>query len=137
MRVRLILVAVALLLGGGALYFWQAGWPSPTWIEGGKAATNQHVAEAVTGDSAPVAATPGRALPADDKSGGSGVARVAVTPVRKSEVPIYLSGIGTVQAYYKIDIMAQVDGIITKMPFQRSEERRVGKECRSRWSTYH
>src|SRR3712207_9432005 len=23
------------------------------------------------------------------------------------------------------------------IPFMRSEERRVGKECRSRWSTYH
>ena len=23
------------------------------------------------------------------------------------------------------------------MPFARSEERRVGKECRSRWSPYH
>ena len=23
------------------------------------------------------------------------------------------------------------------MPLQRSEERRVGKECRSRWSPYH
>ena len=126
MRVRLILVAVALLLGGGALYFWQAGWPSPSWIEGGKAATNQHVAEAVTGDSAPVAATLGRALPADDKAGGSGVARVAVTPVRKSEVPIYLSGIGTVQAYYKIDITAQVDGIITKMPFEEGQDVKVG-----------
>jgi membrane fusion protein, multidrug efflux system len=128
MRVRLILVlvAVALLLGGGALYFWQAGWPSSSWIEGGKAATNQHVAEAVTGNSAPVAATLGRALPADDKAGGSGVARVAVTPVRKSEVPIYLSGIGTVQAYYKIDITAQVDGIITKMPFQEGQDVKVG-----------
>ena len=24
-----------------------------------------------------------------------------------------------------------------RMPSQRSEERRVGKECRSRWSPYH
>ena len=26
---------------------------------------------------------------------------------------------------------------IEQMVFQRSEERRVGKECRSRWSPYH
>ena len=25
----------------------------------------------------------------------------------------------------------------TEIPFWRSEERRVGKECRSRWSPYH
>ena len=24
-----------------------------------------------------------------------------------------------------------------KIPWERSEERRVGKECRSRWSPYH
>src|SRR2546430_11286788 len=26
---------------------------------------------------------------------------------------------------------------LTKLLFERSEERRVGKECRSRWSPYH
>ena len=26
---------------------------------------------------------------------------------------------------------------IENAPFRRSEERRVGKECRSRWSPYH
>ena len=25
----------------------------------------------------------------------------------------------------------------TRLSFERSEERRVGKECRSRWSPYH
>ena len=28
-------------------------------------------------------------------------------------------------------------GVITQLQDQRSEERRVGKECRSRWSPYH
>ena len=28
-------------------------------------------------------------------------------------------------------------GLHFKIPFIRSEERRVGKECRSRWSPYH
>ena len=28
-------------------------------------------------------------------------------------------------------------GIIPQCGFSRSEERRVGKECRSRWSPYH
>jgi len=27
--------------------------------------------------------------------------------------------------------------IVLTLPFTRSEERRVGKECRSRWSPYH
>src|SRR6266508_1202870 len=29
------------------------------------------------------------------------------------------------------------NGGITQSPFRRSEERRVGKECRSRWSPHH
>ena len=29
------------------------------------------------------------------------------------------------------------NGIAIKLPAERSEERRVGKECRSRWSPYH
>ena len=29
------------------------------------------------------------------------------------------------------------NGFITKLDYYRSEERRVGKECRSRWSPYH
>src|SRR2546425_12996509 len=28
-------------------------------------------------------------------------------------------------------------GELSRAPLQRSEERRVGKECRSRWSPYH
>ena len=36
--------------------------------------------------------------------------------------------------------MATKKGIVKKTPitdYARSEERRVGKECRSRWSPYH
>src|SRR5258708_6610428 len=29
------------------------------------------------------------------------------------------------------------NGVYTRFIFNRSEERRVGKECRSRWSPYH
>ena len=31
----------------------------------------------------------------------------------------------------------EIDGILTDKSDARSEERRVGKECRSRWSPYH
>ena len=30
-----------------------------------------------------------------------------------------------------------VNGYVLERRFNRSEERRVGKECRSRWSPYH
>ena len=37
-------------------------------------------------------------------------------------------------AGYKINIQKPVEFLYTN---NRSEERRVGKECRSRWSPYH
>src|SRR2546425_10742249 len=40
---------------------------------------------------------------------------------------------GTMQAYVESPIYARTNGYLKK----RSEERRVGKECRSRWSPYH
>ena len=41
--------------------------------------------------------------------------------------------IGRVLLYTVLIAMA----LFTLIPFVRSEERRVGKECRSRWSPYH
>src|SRR5690554_7153790 len=34
-------------------------------------------------------------------------------------------------------IKRDVNHMYVILPFERSEERRVGKECRSRWSPYH
>ena len=45
----------------------------------------------------------------------------------------YRSFTGLTEFYYKVhgeDVQAVTDP-------ERSEERRVGKECRSRWSPYH
>jgi len=43
-----------------------------------------------------------------------------------------------VRAYYLEGLKANAEGALTQVSkFQRSEERRVGKECRSRWSPYH
>src|SRR3712207_8577082 len=37
----------------------------------------------------------------------------------------------------EVDMIAKVERGSTKEILSRSEERRVGKECRSRWSPYH
>src|SRR5258706_2858289 len=34
-------------------------------------------------------------------------------------------------------LKTRLDRTVVRAPFSRSEERRVGKECRSRWSPYH
>src|SRR5256886_15675983 len=38
---------------------------------------------------------------------------------------------------HMVSVSAISDAVNTEQPGERSEERRVGKECRSRWSPYH
>ena len=43
-----------------------------------------------------------------------------------------------IQAYLKKQEKSQVNNLTLHLKkLERSEERRVGKECRSRWSPYH
>ena len=39
--------------------------------------------------------------------------------------------------FIELDVYASRDGELVVIHDDRSEERRVGKECRSRWSPYH
>jgi multidrug efflux system membrane fusion protein len=47
---------------------------------------------------------------------------VRVARVRAEDVPIYLSGIGTVQAYNTVNITTRVDGQITKILFKEGQD---------------
>ena len=51
---------------------------------------------------------------------------------------VYNRAVADVQERLQARVM-EVDGEVYEAEFQywRSEERRVGKECRSRWSPYH
>src|SRR5260370_20155972 len=44
---------------------------------------------------------------------------------------------GTRSCATRLDLAGRAGSRQTVEPLQRSEERRVGKECRSRWSPYH
>ena len=46
-------------------------------------------------------------------------------------------GCGMFLAMFTFAVVAQNNIEFKKANFPRSEERRVGKECRSRWSPYH
>src|ERR1044071_2893087 len=46
--------------------------------------------------------------------------------------PLYMSGVFAPYAFSPVS-----QGSVSTTVFTRSEERRVGKECRSRWSPYH
>ena len=54
---------------------------------------------------------------------------------------VSMGGATVVSASGEADLPKQVFGIVADCPYtsvwERSEERRVGKECRSRWSPYH
>ena len=73
------------------------------------------------------------------------VARVRATVIRDE-----VQAVGSLRSRRSVALRPEVSGRITQLHFsdgarvrkgqvlvQRSEERRVGKECRSRWSPYH
>ncbi len=51
---------------------------------------------------------------------------VAVTTVRVEDVPIYLSGIGTVQAYNTVAVKSRIDGQITQILFTEGQDVKAG-----------
>src|SRR5438874_5913657 len=68
-----------------------------------------------------------------------GIRDLYVTGVQTCALPIS-AGSGVAQSQYRYErLSARVRGSRAASPAtsHRSEERRVGKECRSRWSPYH
>jgi membrane fusion protein, multidrug efflux system len=51
---------------------------------------------------------------------------VVVVAARTEDVPIYLSGIGTVQAYNTVNVQTQVDGQISQILFREGQDVKVG-----------
>src|SRR2546430_14036994 len=45
--------------------------------------------------------------------------------------------VGALQVAQVVDLEARRAPLVAGLAKERSEERRVGKECRSRWSPYH
>jgi multidrug efflux system membrane fusion protein len=51
---------------------------------------------------------------------------VTVTQARVQDVPVYLNGIGTVQAFNTVQVRAQVNGVLTALPAHEGQEVRKG-----------
>ena len=51
---------------------------------------------------------------------------VSAVPVRRRDVPIYLTGLGTVQAYNSVLVKSRVDGQIVKINFSEGKDVRAG-----------
>src|SRR5215475_14905430 len=52
---------------------------------------------------------------------------VAVAPVQKQDVPVYLSGLGSVTAFNTANIKSRVDGQIMKVNFREGQDVREGE----------
>jgi multidrug efflux system membrane fusion protein len=51
---------------------------------------------------------------------------VDVAPVRRADVPVYLEGLGTIQAFYTVTVTARVDGQIEKVAFKEGQDVKKG-----------
>lgn len=56
----------------------------------------------------------------------SAVVSVVLAPVRKQALPVYLDGLGTVQAYNTATVRAQVSGQLINVPFKEGDEVKKG-----------
>src|SRR2546428_11189254 len=81
---------------------------------------------------APGAGTPGGTVTVSDGTGGTCQASVSAGSCQLASTS---AGAKTLVASYPGD--ANFNPSSDSAAHQRSEERRVGKECRSRWSPYH
>lgn len=63
-------------------------------------------------------------------AGGRGGMTVPVvaTDVTKRDVPVYLDGLGTVQAFNTVTVRARVDGALTKVSFTEGQDVKTGDE---------
>jgi multidrug efflux system membrane fusion protein len=120
MKVRLLLLVFAAVLICGAVYqsnlidgqFWarlkqgrsQASPQATPTVEAAR--PNNNLRPAALSDANPVP--------------------VVVAPVRKNDVPIYLSGLGTVQAFYMVAVKSQVDGVIVRVNFREGQDVKTG-----------
>jgi hypothetical protein len=60
------------------------------------------------------------------RAGGRPSVPVSVAVASRQDVPIYLTGIGTVQAYFTVDIHAKVDGELQEVLFTEGQQVRKG-----------
>src|SRR2546430_10975232 len=71
-----------------------------------------------------------------------GIRDLTVTGVQTCALPIFkpslMAMLGVMHRKQPdIELPPQLEKMRDRATFNRSEERRVGKECRSRWSPYH
>jgi multidrug efflux system membrane fusion protein len=64
---------------------------------------------------------------AGGRAGASAAVPVSVAPVLRQNVPIILTGLGTVQAYYTVTLRSRVDGQMMSVNFREGQDVRKGQ----------
>lgn len=64
--------------------------------------------------------------PAATRAGARPGVPVMVAPVRTADVPVYLAGLGTVQAYHTVTVRAMVDGPLISVNFREGQDVKKG-----------
>lgn len=71
-------------------------------------------------------AAPTHAQPAPTRPGGGAPVPVSAAPAQIQDVPVYLRGLGTVQAYRSVTVRARVDGVIDRIAFTEGQDVKPG-----------
>jgi len=61
-----------------------------------------------------------------EKKGGDGAVAVETAVASRSDVPVYMEGLGTVQAFYTVTVTARVDGELQKVGFVEGQTVKKG-----------
>lgn len=67
-----------------------------------------------------------RAADKEEKGGGRQAITVETALATRSDVPVYLEGLGTVQAFYTVTVTARVDGELQKVAFVEGQTLKKG-----------
>ena len=100
-----LLGGAAILSAAAAVYYWRI-WPAQLLFPAVQSAETTPT---------PAGVRPGTPVP------------VKVAAVLVEDVPIYLSGIGTVQAYNTVNVQSRIDGEIIEIHFSGGAGRQAGR----------
>src|SRR6478672_7155778 len=67
------------------------------------------------------ACTGGSSTPSSARANAPQSIPVTVAPVIKQDFPVYLSGLGSIQAYYTVSVRSRVDGQLVDVKFREGE----------------
>src|SRR6516225_9648395 len=107
-KTRWILILLLLVLLGGAWWYFRAGKQADTGTA--STSTGAHHSQSENGP----------------HGSGQPPVPVVIGTVQRRDVPIYLDGIGTVQAFNTVTVRARIDGQIKQIAFKEGQDVKQG-----------